>query len=216
MTTQFSIEQNLNSGTNTVVLPETGLTLIGVSGLGLPYMSIQLSAGKKAIIPMGNASGSGGISYKDPMVKVSYRFNDISFYVDVPNAPTSPVIFYFGTPSKNAIPLEALTGVVAPLTFTNSSTTAGAVITATANFSFPEGKIMITGANGIINASYMISQFQISTGKNIYLMNVNAIGEEAIHPLDIEGSQAFSVSASSYVAESGTNTGYLILYYMVR
>lgn len=216
MTSKFSIEANLTSGTNEVVLPETGLMLTGVSVLGVPYMSIQLSAGKMAQIPLGNASGTGGISFKDPMVKVSYRFNDISFYVNVPNAPNSPAIFYFGTPSKNAIPLEALTGVVKAITFTNPSTTAGAVITENSNFSFPEGKILITGANSGISAGYMISQFQISTGKNIYVLNQNAIGEEAIHPLDIEGSQAFSVSSSSYVAESGTNTGYLILYYMVR
>jgi len=213
MTSKFSISQTLTSGLNTITLPQTGLTLVGISVLGIPYMGIQLSPGKIAYVPIGNPSGAGGISYKDPMFRVVYTFDSISFYVSVPNAPTSPAIFYFGDPTADSINLEDLTGVVQSLSLTQG-TTAG-VMSGQMTFQFPEGKILLTGYWSIVNQSYAISQFQVATGKNINLMNANKTGQDVIHPLEIEGSQTFTVTASAYVPASTTSTIYGILYYKI-
>jgi len=213
MTSKFSIEQNLTSGLNTITLPQTNLTLVGVSVLGIPYMGIQISTGKIAYIPLGNPSGAGGIAYKDPMFRVVHTFSEITFYVTVPNTPTSPAIFYFGDPTPDSIALEDLTGVVQTASLTQG-TTAG-VMNTTLNFSFPEGKILLTGYYSSVNQSYCISQFQVSTGKNIYLFNANKTGQDVIHPLEIEGSQSFSINVSAYVPASSTSTIYAILYYQI-
>ena len=213
MTSTFSIEATLNSGLNQITLPQTGVTLVGVSVLGVPYMGIQLSPGRIAYIPIGNPSGAGGLAYKDPMFRVAYTFDSISFYVSVPNAPSSPAIFYFGTPTADSIALEDLTGVVESLSLTQG-TTAG-VMSGTMNFQFPEGKILLTGYWSIVNQAYAISSFQVATGKNISLMNANKTGQDVIHPLEIEGSQSFSVSVSAYVPASTTSTVYAVLYYKI-
>jgi len=213
MTSKFSIEQTLTSGLNTITLPQTNLTLVGVSVLGIPYMGIQISPGKIAYIPFGNPSGAGGIAYKDPMFRVVHTFNEITFYVTVPNTPSSPAIFYFGDPTPDSIALEDLTGVAQTVSLTQG-TTAG-IMTANLNFSFPEGKILLTGYYSTVNQSYCISQFQVSTGKNIYLFNVNKTGQDVIHPLEIEGSQAFFVSINAYVPANTTSIIYGILYYKI-
>jgi len=213
MTTKFSISQTLTSGLNTITLPQTNLTLIGISVLGIPYMGIQLSPGKIAYIPLGNPSGAGGIAYKDPMFRVVYTFDTINFYVSVPNTPTSPAIFYFGDPTADSINLEDLTGVVETLSLTQG--TSAGVMNGNMTFQFPEGKILLTGYYSIVNQNYAISQFQISTGKNIYLFNANKTGQDVIHPLEIEGAQSFVVSVSAYVSASTTSTIYGILYYKV-
>jgi len=213
MTSTFSIEQTLSAGLNTVTLPQTGVTLVGVSVLGVPYMGIQLSPGKVAYIPIGNPTGAGGLAYKDPMFRVVYTFDSITFYVSVPNAPSSPAIFYFGTPTADSIALEDLTGVVESLSLTQG-TTAG-VMSGTLPFQFPEGKILLTGYWSIVNQSYAISSFQVATGRNISLMNSNKTGQDVIHPLEIEGSQSFSVNVSAYIPASTTSTIYAVLYYKI-
>ncbi|MEM3862390.1 MAG: hypothetical protein QW203_07930 [Thermoplasmatales archaeon] len=213
MVSTNAIEVNLSQGNNTVQLPETGMMLKGVSVLGVPYLSIQLSPGKNAIIPLGNATGVGGISFKDPMFRTHYQFPDISFIVYSPVTPTSPCIFYFGDPESDSIPLENLTGIVQQASLTQGST--AGIMTTTLNYSFPSGRIMIDGVYSYASGSYSIINFPVSTGKQMYVFNSNKIGNETIHPLAIEGSQSFSITLSSYVPASTTYTYYVILYYQV-
>ncbi|MEM3862355.1 MAG: hypothetical protein QW203_07755 [Thermoplasmatales archaeon] len=213
MVSTNAIEVNLAQGNNTVPLPETGMTLKGISCLGVPYLSIQITPGKNAIIPLGNASGTGGIDYKDPMFRVHYTFPDISFIVYAPNAPSSPCIFYFGDPESDSIPLENLTGIVQTTSLTQGST--AGVMSTTMSFSFPSGRIMIDGIYSLASAGYSIVNFPVSTGKQIYIMNANRIGNDSIHPLAIEGSQSFNVTLSAYVPASTTYNYYVILYYEV-
>ncbi|MEM3872850.1 MAG: hypothetical protein QXE05_09865 [Nitrososphaeria archaeon] len=213
MVSTFSIQQTLTAGQNTVTLPQTGITLKGISCLGVPYMAFNLSTGKTAYVPLGNATGVGGLSFKDPMFRCHYTFNDITFTVVVPNAPSSPAVFYFGDPEDDSIPLESLTGVVGELTLTQGST--AGVMSGTVSFAFPEGKIMLTGIWHWVSANYSLLNFPVSTGKTLYLFNSNQIGNQTIHPILVEGSQQFSLTVSSYVNASASNTIYVILYYQV-
>ncbi|MEM3859825.1 MAG: hypothetical protein QW478_10550 [Candidatus Micrarchaeaceae archaeon] len=213
MVTTTAVQVNLQSGVNTIPLPETGMVLKGVSVLGIPYMQIQLTPGKFAVIPLGNASGAGGLSYKDPMFRVHYQFNDLSFIVSVPNAPTSPCIFYFGDPESDSIPLENLTGIVQNVSLSQGST--AGTMTGSINFSFPSGKILIDGIYVLVSQDYAIVNFPVSTGKQLYVLNSNLIGNNSIHPLMIEGSQAFSVNYSAYVPASSTSNLWVVLYYQV-
>ncbi|MEM3859754.1 MAG: hypothetical protein QW478_10185 [Candidatus Micrarchaeaceae archaeon] len=213
MVSTNAIQVSLSQGNNTVQLPETGMMLKGVSVLGVPYLSIQLSPGKNAIIPLGNATGVGGVSFKDPMFRTHYQFPDISFIVYSPVTPTSPCIFYFGDPESDSIPLENLTGIVQNTSLTQGST-AGTMSTIL-NYSFPSGRIMITGVYHYASGSYSIINFPVSTGKQMYLFNTNRVGNDTIHPLAIEGSQSFSINLSSYVPASTTYTYYIVLYYQV-
>ncbi|MEM4091203.1 MAG: hypothetical protein QXQ46_10795 [Thermoplasmatales archaeon] len=213
MVSTFSIQQTLSAGENIVTLPKTGLTLKGISVLGVPYISFALSPGKTAIVPLGSPSGIGGLSFKDPMFRVHYKFEDITFTVSVPNAPTSPCVFYFGDPEDDSIPLESLTGVVGTLSLTQG-TTAG-VMSGSINFAFPEGKIILTGVWHWVSANYSLLNFPVSTGKILYIFNSNRVGNDTIHPVLVEGSQQFSLTVSSYVNASSTNTIYVVLYYQV-
>ncbi|MEM3489825.1 MAG: hypothetical protein QXO75_09275 [Nitrososphaerota archaeon] len=213
MVTTVAVEQTLTSGQNVIQLPETKMVLKGISVLGIPYMQIQLTPGKFAVIPLGNASGANGLSYKDPMFRVHYQFSDISFLVIVPNAPSSPAIFYFGDPEADSIPLESLTGIVQNQSLTQGST--AGVMNGSVNFSFPTGKIMIVGIYVLVNQNYAIVSFPVSTGKLVYVLNSNKIGNDSIHPLMIEGSQAFVVNYSVYVPASSTSNLWIILYYQV-
>ncbi|MEM3423988.1 MAG: hypothetical protein QXE51_05430 [Nitrososphaeria archaeon] len=213
MVTTTAVEANLQQGVNTIPLPETGMVLKGISVLGIPYMQIQLSPGKFAVIPLGNASGAGGLSYKDPMFRVHYRFSDISFIVSVPNTPTSPCIFYFGDPENDSIPLENLTGIAQNATLTQGSSAGN--MTGSVSFSFPTGKIMITGIYFLASQQYGIINFPVSTGKQIYILNSNRLGNESIHPLMVEGSQSFSVFYNVYVPANSSSNIWIILYYQV-
>ncbi|MEM3193228.1 MAG: hypothetical protein QW292_14310 [Candidatus Parvarchaeota archaeon] len=213
MVTVNAIQFNLAQGNNTIPLPETGMTLKGITVLGVPYLSIQISPGKNAIIPMGNASGTGGMSYKDPMFRVHYTFPDISFIVYCPVTPTSLATFYFGDPESDSIPLENLTGIVQEASFTEGTTPA--IMSSTLTYSFPSGKINITGAYVLINQGYAYINFPVSTGKQIYVNNTNQIGNESIHPLMVEGSQNFNVNLSAYGPASASLTVYVVLYYQV-
>ncbi|MEM3907685.1 MAG: hypothetical protein QXZ17_12625 [Nitrososphaerota archaeon] len=189
------------------------MVLKGISVLGIPYMQIQLSPGKFAVIPLGNASGVGGLSFKDPMFRVHYQFSDISFIVSVPNVPSSPCIFYFGDPEYDSIPLENLTGIVQNAAETQGST--AGVLSGSLNFSFPSGKIIITGIYVLTSQNYAIANFPVSTGKQLYIMNSNRIGNDSIHPLMVEASQTFTVNFSMYVSASSTSNLWIILYYQV-
>ncbi|MEM4067633.1 MAG: hypothetical protein QXV17_12330 [Candidatus Micrarchaeaceae archaeon] len=213
MVSTFSISVNLTAGANIVTLPQTGITLKGVSCLGIPYMAFSLSTGKTAYVPLGNASGIGGLSFKDPMFRCHYTFNDITFTVTVPNTPTSPAIFYFGDPENDSIALEDLTGVLGSASLTQGST--AGVMSTTISYSLPEGRIMLTGIYSWVSANYSIVSFPVSTGKILSLFNSNKVGNDTIHPILVEGSQSFSVTLSGYVAASATNTYYVILYYKV-
>ncbi|MEM3860694.1 MAG: hypothetical protein QW478_15090, partial [Candidatus Micrarchaeaceae archaeon] len=198
---------------NTITLPQTGITLKGISCLGVPYMAFNLSTGKTAYVPLGNATGIGGLSFKDPMFRVHHTFNDITFTVVVPNTPSSPAIFYFGDPESDSIALEDLTGVLGTASLTQGST--AGVMSTSISFSLPEGRIMLTGIYSYVSANYSIVSFPVSTGKILSLFNSNKVGNETIHPIAVEGSQSFSVNVSGYVNASATNTYYVILYYKV-
>ncbi|MEM3859733.1 MAG: hypothetical protein QW478_10075 [Candidatus Micrarchaeaceae archaeon] len=213
MVSTFSIQQNLTSGSNTITLPQTGITLKGISCLGIPYMAFNLSTGKTAYVPLGNASGIGGASFKDPMFRVHYTFDDITFTVVVPNTPSSPAVFYFGDPEDDSIALEDLTGVLGTAQLTQGST--AGVMSTSINFSLPEGRIMLTGIYSYVSANYSLVSFPVSTGKILTLFNSNKVGNDTIHPIAVEGSQSFSVNVSGYVNASATNTYYVILYYKV-
>ncbi|MEM3872730.1 MAG: hypothetical protein QXE05_09245 [Nitrososphaeria archaeon] len=213
MVSTFSIQQNLTSGSNTITLPQTGITLKGISCLGVPYMAFNLSTGKTAYVPLGNATGVGGLSFKDPMFRVHYTFNDITFTVVVPNTPSSPAIFYFGDPESDSVALEDLTGVLGMTSLTQGST--AGVMSTSISFSLPEGRIMLTGIYSYVSANYSIVSFPVSTGKILSLFNSNKVGNETIHPIAVEGSQSFSVNISGYVDASTTNNYYVILYYKV-
>ncbi|MEM4067514.1 MAG: hypothetical protein QXV17_11735 [Candidatus Micrarchaeaceae archaeon] len=213
MVSTFSIQQTLTSGSNTITLPQTGITLKGISCLGVPYMAFNLSTGKTAYVPLGNATGVGGLSFKDPMFRVHYTFNDITFTVVVPNTPSSPAIFYFGDPESDSIALEDLTGVLGTASLTQGST--AGVMSTSISFSLPEGRIMLTGIYSYVSANYSIVSFPVSTGKILSLFNSNKVGNETIHPIAVEGSQSFSVNISGYVDASATNNYYVILYYKV-
>ncbi|MEM3872840.1 MAG: hypothetical protein QXE05_09815 [Nitrososphaeria archaeon] len=216
MVSTFSIQVNLTSGVNTITLPQTGLTLKGVSVLGVPYIAINLSPGKVAYVPLGNPSGPGGsnnLSFKDPMFRTHYVFDSITFNCTVPNTPSSPAIFYFGDPENDSIELENLTGVVGSLQLTQGSS--AGVMTGAINFSFPEGKINLTGMYVNVNANWAIASFPVGSGKSLNIFNSNRVGNDTIHPLMVEGSQSFSVNLSSYVNASATNTIYIIIYYQV-
>ncbi|MEM3829059.1 MAG: hypothetical protein QXP36_07595 [Conexivisphaerales archaeon] len=213
MVSTFSIQQTLTSGSNIITLPQTGITLKGISCLGIPYMAFNLSTGKTAYVPLGNATGVGGLSFKDPMFRVHYTFDDITFTVVVPNTPSSPAVFYFGDPESDSIALEDLTGVLGTGTLTQGST--AGVMSTSINFSLPEGRIMLTGIYSYVSANYSIVSFPVSTGKILNLFNSNKVGNETIHPIAVEGSQSFSITVSSYVSASSTNTCYVILYYKV-
>ncbi|MEM3846258.1 MAG: hypothetical protein QXU98_11245 [Candidatus Parvarchaeota archaeon] len=213
MVTTTAVQVNLQQGVNTIPLPETNMILKGISVLGIPYMQIQLTPGKFAVIPLGNANGAGGISYKDPMFRVHYQFSDLSFIVSVPNAPSSPCIFYFGDPENDSLPLENLTGIVQNISLTQGSSAGN--MTGSESFSFPSGKVMITGIYFLVSQQYGIINFPVSTGKQIYILNSNRIGNESIHPLMIEGSQSFSVNYSIYVPASSSSNAWIVLYYQV-
>ncbi|MEM4067703.1 MAG: hypothetical protein QXV17_12680 [Candidatus Micrarchaeaceae archaeon] len=213
MVSTFSIQQTLTAGQNTVTLPQTGITLKGISCLGIPYMAFNLSTGKTAYVPLGNATGVGGLSFKDPMFRCHYTFDDITFTVVVPNTPSSPAIFYFGDPEDDSIALEDLTGVLGEATLTQGST--AGMMSTSISFSLPEGRIMLTGIYSYVSANFSIVSFPVSTGKVLNLFNSNQIGNQTIHPIAVEGSQSFTINLSGYVNASATNTYYVILYYKV-
>ncbi|MEM3423883.1 MAG: hypothetical protein QXE51_04900 [Nitrososphaeria archaeon] len=176
-------------------------------------MAFNLSTGKTAYVPLGNATGVGGLAFKDPMFRCHYTFSDITFTVIVPNAPSSPAIFYFGDPEPDSVALEDLTGVLGTASLTQGST--AGVMSTSINFSLPEGRIMLTGVYSYVSANYSIVSFPVSTGKVLSLFNSNKIGNETIHPIAVEGSQSFAINISTYVNANATNTMYVILYYTV-
>lgn len=183
------------AGSNTVTLPNSGLTIIGIFH-NFNYMKIQLAPGKNAVIP------NLGIGYRR-VLPVTFTPGTNQIFIDS-GSSTGYVVFYYGTPLPGAKPLAAYSGVVA--TATTSASGSGTVTP-----TFPKGTGKLTGFTNYVTASYVETYFNIATGKTLYFFDTGneRLENDNITPLNVDLVDNFTVNYTAGAALSF----YAIFYY---
>lgn len=188
-----SVSQTASSGSNTITLPSSNLTVVGVYA-GTYYISIVYNSGENAIIPIN--------SYSKNIQKVHFTPGTNSITYSVPTGCT--VVFYYGSPLPGSKPLKDFLGVVEGATTTASGT-------GTLSFSFPKPTGKLTGEAATISASTTSFTFNTGTGTSLTFQEfaTELTGIDAINGVDQTLSNTVSVSYTAGAAQ----TFYLILYY---
>ena len=194
MSIEGSVSQSASAGANTVTLPASDLTIVGIYA-GTYYMSIVLNAGENAIIPINTPSRN--------VQPVTFKPGTNSITYSVPTACTA--VFYYGTPLPGAKPLSVFKGVVA----TESPTAAG---TGTFTMAFPKASNgRMTGEIALLSASTTLFTFNSAVGKTISFQEFTGEfqGIEFINPVNLPLSNSLTVTYTSQAAQ----TFYFVLYY---
>ncbi len=193
MSIEGSVKQSASSGKNTITLPASDLTIVGVYA-GSYYISIVYSSGQNAIIPVN--------SYSKNIQKITFKpgTNQITYSV-----PTScDVVFYYGTPLPGAKPLSAYLGVVEGATTTASGT-------GTLTFNFPKAQGNMIGEAALLSTSTALFVINTAVGKELTFEEfaTELTGVDAINLVNTTLSNTVTVNYTSNAAQ----TFYLILYY---
>lgn len=193
MPIEGSVKQSASSGSNTITMPASDLTIVGVYA-GTYYISIVFSPGQNAIIPVN--------SYSKNIQKVTFKpgTNQITYSV-----PTScDVVFYYGQPLSGSKPLSAFLGVVEGTTTTASGT-------GTLTFNFPKAQGKMVGEAALLSASTALFVINTAVGKELTFEEfaTELTGVDAINSVDTTLSNTVTVNYTSNAAQ----TFYLILYY---
>lgn len=194
MAIEGSVKQDASSGTNTITLPASDLTIVGVYA-GTYYVSIVLNTGENAIIPVNYYSRNiQPVTFKPGTNQITY------------SVPTScTVVFYYGTPLPGAKDLKAYAGVVQGA----SPTAAGS---GTLTFNFPKASNgRMTGEAALLSSSTATFSFNTSTGKILTFQEFNTelTGIDKINPVNVPLANSVTIN---YTVQ-GAMTFYLILYY---
>lgn len=163
MAIEGSIPVSLNEGVNTVQMPQSGLTIVGITIYEF-VLSIPIKNGFDALF----LSGTG------PLIQ------EVAFHVPTNNFTCTmlgggaEVIFYYGTPKAKSPTLEDYAGVL--LTGgTLSLELTGQPVAGTASVSFPGGGYVVkafnmqpmNGSNGAVGVPVL--SFHTETGKSLTL-----------------------------------------------
>jgi hypothetical protein len=219
MGVQFSLFISTLSGSpsgtlNQIQLPQTNSTLVAVAAGGAA-MAFPLDATRNAVI--GGAVGQPVPSEKWD-VNIPIKGSTMNVIIYWPTTNTSLTgIFYFGTPVPGALKAEDLAGVVQ--TFTASQSASGTFNT-TLTFSFPAGKLQLTGlyaGTSSTNIGYTQLQFTPAAGYQLNVF-VNSAGNlwDSGNIIPLEGVLAGStltVNVTYTTTGSATYNLFVIFYY---
>lgn len=213
MPIEWSVLVSAQAGYNTVTLPSPGV-LVGVFHAA-QYIAIQLDPSHQAIIP-GRPTNASTPKPGKPYVPVVWQItaNTFQFYSPI----ATGVVFYFGVPDSDAVPLSALVGVAQTVTLSNSGTSASPEST-TVTFNFL-GNARLIGA--LFNALDTVTGYSISfTTSPGYSLTFSAdwttslaYDLSSVIPLaDIPVAQQLSVSVSAASVPAGGSTSMVIVFY---
>ncbi len=215
MTVEWSVSVNASAGTNTVNLPSAGV-LIGVFHQS-QYLSIQIDPSHVAVIP-----GRGVSNLKPaprPYLPVYWALAANSFQFYVPSAGL--VVFYFGQPDSDAVPLSALVGVVGTVSLQNSGTSP-ATLSSSVGFNFLSRTqlvgVLLQPQDG--NAQWCQVSFAARPGYSVtvgvdWSMGLSLSLDSVVPLANVPVAQSLQVAVSALVNASATAGLYVIFYYRV-
>ena len=201
MAIEGSIIVNLSAGNNSVDLPDSGLTIVGLLHQG-PYISIPIDTSRNAIFPTMNTSNTATSLLR----KVSFKVNGNALNVYSPVAALA--VFYYGTPLPNSKKLEDYAGVVTPIALSAATSGSGTI-------NLPGGKMAITGLTATYSSTEGYVQVSFSTGTgqqfNAFVVSNEVTDFNDIIPLQLIGAQSFTVAITS--GAPVTDTVYVYVFY---
>jgi len=188
MAIQGSVLITSNGGANTVTLPSSDLTIVGIFHNDI-YVSIQMSPGQFAYIPH---FGTGFRRY----APVTFKPGTNSFTISSPTSGAY-IVIYYGTPVANAKPLSDYIGVLA-------SASPSAAGSGSVNVNFPKGSGKLTGYSCYVTTSYVETQFNTATGKQLTFFDVTeeVLEIQNITPLDVSLADTFTLNYTAGAALS--------------
>ena len=204
-----------SAGLQTVNVLKAPTTLVGAIFSG-QYLGIVIDPVRTAYIP--NISYNGGDT---PMIPVVQTFAGLQINVVFQYAGQVGIL-YFGTPTRDAVPLSAYSGVVINISGSNSGT-AAVNVTTSGTAQLPQGNILLTGLAYFSldgNSSYDIWSFNTAGGLLVQGFGVGGIGAGGrfnVLPLNnIFTAQSLTINVTMYnVKASSTHSVVVIVYYQL-
>jgi len=202
-----------SAGPATVNVLKAPTNLIGVV-MNNQWLGIQLDPVRIAYIPNVSINGT-----QLPIIPVWYPIEGLQINV-IYQVAGQIVIYYFGEPLEDSVPLEAYSGVVANVSVTNSGTSA-ANVTTQVTVNFPQGSLRLTGiAYFVQDTNSVFDQWSFNTAGGLQLTSISVIGVAGggrfvILPLDfVPVAQSLTVTViANNVAAGKTHQAVIIFYY---
>jgi len=203
------------AGIQTINVLKAPTTLIGAIFSG-QYLGIVIDPVRTAYIPN---VGYGGVD--SPMIPVAQSFAGLQINVVFQYAGQVGIL-YFGTPTRDAVPLSAYSGVVVNISGSNSGT-AAANVSVSGVAQFPQGNLALVGLAYFMldgNSSFDVWSFSTSGGllvQGFGVQNVGAGGRFAVLPLNnVFTAQSLTINVTMYsVKASSTHSVVVIVYYQL-
>jgi hypothetical protein len=208
-----------SAGLQTINVLKAPTTLVGAIFSG-QYLGIVIDPVRTAYIP--NISvNSAGVNTDTPMIPVAQTFAGLQINVVFQSAGQVGIL-YFGTPTRDAVPLSAYAGVVVNISGTNSGTSA-ANVTTSGTAQLPQGSIGLTGLSYFSldgNSSYDVWSFTTAGGLLVQGFGVGGIGAGgrfSVLPLNnIFSAQSLTINVTMYsVAAGKTHSVVVVVYYVI-
>jgi hypothetical protein len=207
------------AGLQTVNVLKAPTTLVGAIFSG-QYLGIVIDSVRTAYIPNISAN-SAGVNTDTPMIPVVQTFAGLQINIVFQSAGQVGIL-YFGTPSRDAVPLSAYSGVIVNISGTNSGTSA-ANVTTSGVAQFPQGNILLTGLSYFSldgNSSYDTWSFTTAGGllvQGFSVGNIGAGGRFSVLPLNnIFTAQSLTINVTMYnVKASSTHSAVVVVYYQL-
>ena len=203
---QGSVVVSLSAGSNTVTLPEAGLTIVGLL-TNVIYITIPIDSSRIAVFPtMPHNSDIGSATAL--MRRVTWKVNGTS--LNVTSVGSGTAVFYYGSPLPNSKKLTDFAGIY-------GSVSLSAATTGTITMTFPSGNLNLTGMSGAFSSSegYVEYQWNTSSGQEFTAFVVdNPVIDESgrdILPMELKVSQTVTVNVTS--GASVTDTVYCFMFY---
>ena len=204
---QGSVVATLAGGANTVNLPESGLTIVGLL-TNMVYISIPIDSSRNAIFPTMPKNANTGTATA-LMRRVTWKVNGNSLNVTA-SSGGGIAIFYYGTPLPNSKKLTDFAGIVGSVAL--SAATAGNI-----SMAFPSGNLKLTGFSGAYASTegYVQYSWNTSSGQafTAFVVDNPVIDESARDILPMDLSVAQTVTVAVLAGTAVTDTVYAFMFY---
>ena len=166
------------AGAQSVTFPQVGLSVVGISSIGIYYISVPIDATRNGVIPFASYSGT-----EPRYTKVTWKVQgNIINFTPGAGASAGTIVFYYGTPSSDTPNLTSFSGV--SLDYTTSAT-ANTVTSET--LTLPSGNLTLVGFAVIYRSSTETTSVNWSTSSGLEITLYGFVtmvgGNELIYPL---------------------------------